>query len=275
MILKGQANARLYPDKQSRQPGDIDIWVEGGRESVVALMKKMGLLDKNPVLSYHHAHLPPTKDGVIVEVHYRPSSGSHNPITNSRLQRWLLNEIQTATMVEEGFCVPSIRFALVMQLSHIQRHFLSGGIGLRHVCDYYCLLWHSTPADRQLVAGELGKFGLLPTAGALMWVLDKVLGLDTALMLCEQDAYRGEWMLRDIMSGGNFGQYAKHQKMGIWRRLAYSQWRNIKLIKFDFWEQVCSELGFMRDVIATIPERIRRRSFSIAEANKRDAKKQK
>ena len=24
-ILKGQANARLYPDKHARQPGDIDI----------------------------------------------------------------------------------------------------------------------------------------------------------------------------------------------------------------------------------------------------------
>ena len=29
-ILKGQANARLYPDKHARQPGDVDIWVEGG-----------------------------------------------------------------------------------------------------------------------------------------------------------------------------------------------------------------------------------------------------
>ena len=38
-ILKGQANARLYPDKFSRQTGDIDIWVEGGRENVLSLLK--------------------------------------------------------------------------------------------------------------------------------------------------------------------------------------------------------------------------------------------
>ena len=37
-ILKGQANARLYPDKHARQPGDVDIWVEGGRERVLALL---------------------------------------------------------------------------------------------------------------------------------------------------------------------------------------------------------------------------------------------
>ena len=27
-ILKGQGNARLYPDPLSRQPGDIDVWVK-------------------------------------------------------------------------------------------------------------------------------------------------------------------------------------------------------------------------------------------------------
>ena len=118
-ILKGQANARLYPDKYARQPGDIDIWVEGGKKSVLAL------LPNHPKASYHHV---------------RPSSGNFNPITNRRLQRWLKKEILSATMVEEGFCVPSIRFVLVMQLAHIQRHFLGGGIGLRHVCDYYWLL---------------------------------------------------------------------------------------------------------------------------------------
>ena len=30
-VLKGPANARLYPDALSRHCGDIDIWVEGGR----------------------------------------------------------------------------------------------------------------------------------------------------------------------------------------------------------------------------------------------------
>ena len=47
-IQKGQANARLYPDKYARQPGDIDIWVEGGRERVLEL------LPNHPKASYHH-----------------------------------------------------------------------------------------------------------------------------------------------------------------------------------------------------------------------------
>ncbi len=96
-ILKGQANARLYPDRLSRQVGDIDIWVEGGKKGVVALLMELGLVtelgstsvDGEPTASYHHVHLPPTKDHIDVEVHFRPSSGNFNPFTNRRLQRWL------------------------------------------------------------------------------------------------------------------------------------------------------------------------------------------
>ena len=43
-ILKGPANAMLYPDPLSRQCGDIDLWVEGGRKSVLALLKEKNLV---------------------------------------------------------------------------------------------------------------------------------------------------------------------------------------------------------------------------------------
>ena len=82
-ILKGQANARLYPDKLNRQPGDIDIWVEGGRDSVMALLVETGLLDglsKMPTALYHHVELPENERGAMVEVHFRPSSRVYNPL---------------------------------------------------------------------------------------------------------------------------------------------------------------------------------------------------
>ena len=212
-ILKGQANARLYPDPMSRQPGDIDIWVEGGRESVIGLLRKMGLVDElartgfegKDSLSYHHVHLQPNEQGVTVEVHFRPSSGNYNPITNRRLQHWVEQAIQQTMTVPEGFSVPSMQFALVMQLAHIQHHFLDGGIGLRQVCDYCLLLQHSTENDRKAVADMLKQLGLQHTACALMWLLGEVLLLDRGQMLCEPDSLRGGWMLRGIMEGGNFG----------------------------------------------------------------------
>ena len=90
-ILKGPANARLYPDPGMRQCGDIDIWVEGGRAEIESLLLKKGMLHvpdssvPRPESS-HHFHLPEPIDGVEVEVHFRPSSGNQNPFSNARLQ---------------------------------------------------------------------------------------------------------------------------------------------------------------------------------------------
>ena len=271
-ILKGQANARLYPDRLSRQVGDIDIWVEGGKKGVVALLMELGLVTElgstsvegKPTASYHHVHLPPTKDHIVVEVHFRPSSGNFNPFTNRRLQRWLEQEIASSCQpVDEGFNVPSVRFALMMQLSHVQRHFLVGGIGLRHVCDYYWLLKNSTEEDRREVASHLSSFGLRFTASALMWVLHEVLHLDEDLMLCPPDSYRGEWMLREIMAGGNFGHHAEREKHGTLRRVMEGRLRHLKLMRFDFWEGFWVEVNFCKAVITTLPTRIRYRTLSL------------
>ena len=272
-ILKGPANARLYPDRLSRQVGDIDIWVEGGKKGVVALlMMELGLVtelgstsvDGKPTASYHHVHLRPTKDHIVVEVHFRPSSGNFNPFTNRRLQRWLEQEIGSSCQpVDEGFNVPSVRFALMMQLSHVQRHFLVEGIGLRHVCDYYWLLKNSTEEDRREVASHLSSFGLRYTASALMWVLHEVLHLDESLMLCPPDSYRGEWMLREIMAGGNFGHHAGREKHGTLRRVMEGRLRHLKLMRFDFWEEFWVEVNFCKAVITTLPTRIRYRTLSL------------
>lgn len=271
-ILKGQANARLYPDRLSRQVGDIDIWVEGGKKGVVALLMELGLVTElgstsvegKPTASYHHVHLPPTKDHIVVEVHFRPSSGNFNPFTNRRLQRWLEQEIASSCQpVDEGFNVPSVRFALMMQLSHVQRHFLVVGIGMRHVCDYYWLLKNSTDEDRREVASHLSSFGLRYTASALMWVLGEVLHLDEGLMLCQPDSYRGEWMLREIMAGGNFGHHAGREKHGTLRRVMEGRLRHLKLMRFDFWEEFWVEVNFCKAVITTLPTRIRYRTLSL------------
>lgn len=283
-ILKGQANARLYPDPLSRQPGDIDIWVEGGRESVISLLREMHLVDElaktgvegKASASYHHVHLMPNERGVTVEVHFRPSSGNFNPFTNRRMQKWLEEELRMANslqQVEQGFNVPSTRFALVMQLAHIQRHFLAGGIGLRHLCDYYYLLKNATEDDRATVKGLLSKFGLRHTAEALMWVLCEMLHLENGLALCEADDCRGKWMLRIILEGGNFGKYAAQRQRGKWTRLFMGQVNRMKKVPFAPAEVLLGTTKFWLAVAKTAPERIRRRSWSLAEANIRDAKK--
>lgn len=294
-ILKGQANALLYPDPLMRLSGDIDIWVEGGRESVVTLLRKLGLVDEAPLhefdrpdratISYHHVHLPNNDKGVSVEVHFRPSSGNLNPFTNRRMQRWLEEEIMNLKAVsadslvqttppdgtppdsggeENTFNVPSIRFALVMQLSHIQHHFFEGGIGLRQLCDYYMLLRHATDDDRQEVGSRLKRFGLRYMAGAMMWVLSETLQLEPSQMLCEPDAKRGQHLLDEILAGGNFGKFSDRKKTESDIVFIIRKERmRLQMASINPSEMLWVELNHWREVFSRLPERIRRRRLSL------------
>ena len=263
-ILKGQANARLYPDKLLRQPGDIDIWVEGGYQRVVDFCLKTFPGDLDVDKYDYHIQLPADENGVVVEVHFQPSSGNFNPFTNHRLQQWLGTEIGILTPVEEGFNVPSYRFALVMQLAHIQRHFLEEGIGIRQIVDYYWLLNNASADDRKTVGGLLKSFGLQRMAGALMWVLQEVLHLDKQLMLCPPDSKWGERVLEDVMDGGNFGRFAERAQQGFWLFNIKKRGRQIRLLPFKCDEICWHNFIFAKHIIKTIPLRIKNRTLLLS-----------
>jgi len=262
-VLKGQANARLYPDPFCRQCGDIDIWVEGGRERVESLLLDLKLIPKKEFqVARHHIHLPRNSDGVVVEVHFKPASGI--PFRNNKLQKLLNEEILKAELVPEGFYAPSIKFALVMQLSHLQQHFLSSGLGFRQYADYFVLLRHSSEKDRSEVTKIIHSLGMGYACAAVMWVLGEVFGLERELMLCAPDAKRGKRLLSLALSGGNFGKFALVGK----RRNVFVRWfkdrlRALSWIPFDPFNAIFKELRYWRATISLIPLRIKRRKIAL------------
>lgn len=260
-ILKGPANARLYPDAFSRQPGDIDIWVEGGLKKVRQALKKLGFAQGYAM--GHHIHLPTNENGVEVEVHFKPSSGNFNPVSSRRLLRYLEAELSNAELTPEGFYVPSMKFALAMQLSHIQRHFVGKGVGFRQLMDYYILLKNSSASDRDELASRLKPMGLFHIAGALMWLLQTVFKLDRDLMLCEPDEFRGKWLLNHALEGGNFGRYGIEEKMNFVHRWFKKRIFIFDRVKFDFWEVLWCSLDYWPQFVKDIPLRIKLRKLSI------------
>lgn len=67
-ILKGQGLSMLYLNPYMRTPGDIDIWVEGGREKVLDYVNSKC---SGQTMRYHQVDYPIFKD-VPVEVHFTP-----------------------------------------------------------------------------------------------------------------------------------------------------------------------------------------------------------
>ena len=137
-ILKGQGNALLYPDPYMRTPGDIDIYLSGGRRKI---MKYVDQVCPNQVMRYHHVDFPVMK--TAIEVHFTPSY-MFCPIHNRRMQKWfekvMDEQCNHRGSLPDGYGeihVPQVSFNVIYILSHLYRHIFTEGIGLRQLLDYY------------------------------------------------------------------------------------------------------------------------------------------
>ena len=137
-ILKGQGNALLYPDPYMRTPGDIDIYLSGGRRKI---MKYVDQVCPNQVMRYHHVDFPVMK--TAIEVHFTPSY-MFCPIHNRRMQTWfeevMGEQCNHRVSLPDGYGeihVPQVSFNVIYILSHLYRHIFTEGIGLRQLLDYY------------------------------------------------------------------------------------------------------------------------------------------
>ena len=209
-IIKGQSNHQYYDDMAMfRQSGDIDIWVEGGRDKVLQLVQ-----DIRPTRSIRetHAQLDIFED-TKVEVHYRPGL-IRDFRRNRRLQDFFCSKAEECFSNDSphlGFTVPTVQFNAVQQLLHIYHHLFDGGIGLRQVMDYYFVLTHLPSSDREATMQVLRRVGVARFTAALMYVEQKVFGLDGRCMLCQPSASDGEYLLSEMLEGGNFGAYDKRK----------------------------------------------------------------
>jgi hypothetical protein len=142
---------------------------------------------------------------------------------------------------------------------------MNGDIGLRQVIDYYVLLNHATDAELQQLRIQVKHFGMKQFAAALTWVLQQTLHLPAGKMIAEPNRYRGEWLLRYIMEGGNFGTYKPRDESGNMFRMVWNG--RIEVFKTILvWPEMArpiwrSEWDFLSYLISSIPKRIRQRTL--------------
>ena len=272
-ILKGQGNLLNYPEhlRKRRQCGDIDVWtvckngipiaiqmgkdkaeyVEyHGRKAVIEYVKMLyrneGKEHTSPI-SYHHLDAP-DMDGTPVEVHFRPAH-LYSPFRNRRLQRWFASHenecMKNKTQI--GFSVPTASVNVVYQLTHMFKHHIEGGLGLRHLMDYYYALrvWHNevmkckdlqsqgmwceglgTPVmSNAEVMSVIRSFGMTRFAAAVMYMLHKVFDMSSQYYICNPNEKEGKILLEEVIDSGNFGHYDSEKPNVYQHRFQYHIWK--------------------------------------------------
>ena len=246
-ILKGQGNALTYPAPYSRTPGDIDVFVlpDGNlsiseRRQLVTNYVRQRFPDTR--IRYQHIDYPVFRD-VEVEMHFIPTAKNH-PLHNYRLQQWvelqIRNQCRNVVDLPDGIgkiAIPTVAFNVVYQLSHLMHHFFDEGIGLRQMIDYYYVLkdWE----NQSDLTGLLKKFGLLKFAGAVMFVMQEVLGLEDKYLTAPVDEQRGQMLLNEILRGGNFGKYSGLTQHSTGTKYFLKHWRNLHFVREYPSEALC------------------------------------
>ena len=248
-ILKGQGNALMYPNAYSRNPGDIDVWINASRERIMEYARNKFELGDDISLQ----HLETSLDGVPVELHFFPCF-MNNPIYHARLQKWFRRnaDLQFSHIVSlpDGagdIAIPTSSFNVVYQLTHLYHHFFDEGIGMRQIIDYYYVVNNDELlVIRDTLQKELKHLGLWKFAGAVMYVLHETLGLSEEKMIAPMDEKRGKLLLAEILDGGNFGRHFSkyggftHQSLG--KKHFLKIWRNMHFVRYYPAEALCEPL---------------------------------
>ena len=248
-ILKGQGNALMYPNAYSRNPGDIDVWVNASREQITEYAKKHFEIGDD--IRYHH--IETSVDEVPVELHFFPGI-MNNPIYNARLQKWFKRnaDLQCSNVVSlpDGIgeiAIPTTTFNVIYQLSHLYHHFFDEGIGMRQIIDYYYVVNNDELlVIRDALQKELKHLGLWKFAKAVMYVLYEALGLSEEKMIAPMDEKRGKLLLAEILNGGNFGQhftkYGHFTQQGMAKKYFLKIWRNMHFVRYYPAEALCEPI---------------------------------
>lgn len=248
-ILKGQGVACYYSKKicQLRQPGDIDIWVDGTWQQVMSLVAKR---TPNKEFDLKHVHYNVFKD-TPVEIHWVPSTTS-NYILDRKLKRFYRQQsvvqFDHKVTLDENDKITAADpfFDSIHLLLHILGHYLYEGVGLRQVMDYYYTVRHADVQQRkEEIIAYYKNFGLYVFSKSVMWVLKEVFNLEDEYLLTEPDEERGRCLLDEIMKEGNMG----HASVGISLRneTTLHRWcrrwkRELRLIRYNAFGVACNPI---------------------------------
>lgn len=207
VIIKGMASAYYYPDSIYRQSGDVDFLVsEDDLDRADAILIQNGF-HKHSGTSEHGFHWSYSNGSEEAEMHWQapgiPSVGG------DRIRALLADTVQQAVLVQEeqgSFFMPSPFHHGLIILLHTASHLTSGGIGLRHLCDW--LVFENSLGDTftALFEKPLKEIGLWRFAQILTKCGEVSFGLASKSWCDEIDSSLSEDLLEDILTAGNFGR---------------------------------------------------------------------
>lgn len=206
ILQKGQGIAQFYPIPNHRNSGDIDWYFETEEAYNKACMigKEMGRDFSSSAMDAFFRWR-----GLETELHQRLIE-SRNPLQWNYIQG-LGNKYAASSssllIGQTAVKLPAPLLNLLLVNVHILKHQITYGIGLRQFCDA-AILYHTLAGqyDQQELKSVYKRLGILAWADVFHQFLVDYIGLaEDKLPYPLKKKVNAEWMLHDVLDGGNFG----------------------------------------------------------------------
>lgn len=218
VLFKGQGLSLNYPNPLSRQCGDIDLYV--GEKN---FLKAMDIIEpdvEHDVNKYAHLkHFNAESEGVDIEIHriaeILPGFRADRLFQDWTRRNLLESDLRKVEIGGAEVNVPPVDFDALYIMNHAWHHFMTGGIGLRQLCDWtiYLHRFHDR-IDRNVLKKNLKDFGLTRAWQIFGSVAVRHLGLpaeECPLYTGKYDGKAGK-VLDVIWREGNFGKHSESRK---------------------------------------------------------------
>lgn len=234
VVVKGQMVARYYPDGSLRQSGDIDFFCEPGYyQRAKALLSSVPGIEWRESDSFKHEVF--MWNEVLFEMHASLMTfcaGKHQQYWDREVEPYVSEPTEEVLYV----------------FTHLFRHLIVGGIGLKQFCDLAMTIHHhGKDLDVERIQRHLKGLGLSKAFHAVGWVLVNAIGLpedEFPFKMAPKDEKRGAKILESVLRTGNFGANIRKQgKNGIWYSLETA--RIVTMQVFRHYQTAPLELAYM------------------------------
>ena len=210
VLLKGQGVASHYARPELRECGDIDLYFphEGELSEAEQIMHRVGISSQHDAEQSTHF----VWQGFMVELHTAlydmKARHARRALSNPLYQKMQPFVVEGTN---EEVDVPQDEACLALLSTHVLKHVLGRGIGLRQFCDLARTYrtYHS-PQHLEALSTLYRQMHLTQWSTLLHAFLHERLGVPYDEMPAQQPATppSTDALLAIVLRGGNFGQYA-------------------------------------------------------------------
>ena len=243
LLVKGTVIRSLYPYPEMRLMSDADILIkEEQYAKIKPIMQGLGFSEE-----YESDHeLVWKKNGFSVELHKRLVPSYNKDYYEYFGDGWKLAKVKDE---ESGAHLMTDEDSFIYSFVHYAMHYRNGGIGVKHVTDFYVIVKNTPILDMAYIEGELEKLQLLEFWKNTKKLLDVWFGGDDATEMTD-------FMTSKIFDSGAYGT---HEAKVVSEAVRTSNTGKSMKVKRAFsllvpsYSAMCQKYRFLRKIPVLLP----------------------